>query len=155
MPCVLLFGNADPTPWFIALAQRVSQVVRVTVGTWVDYFKPISGVNLCGMLTAYNLHTWAATEEGPYGQPLYVEELSTCAACSTLLRVATHSVTRAYPAVPPVGTIRVRSVDQQTLAGAQGTSTCTGRRVLRDAMLTRRRLAALLQYEAEGVILGK
>lgn len=36
-------------------------VVEVTMGTFVDYFKPIPGKNLCDMLMNNNYHMWSAT----------------------------------------------------------------------------------------------
>lgn len=49
-------------------------VVRVTMGTWVDYFKPrTSGsdaaLSLCDMLTSRSRHLWADSEDGDFMLP--------------------------------------------------------------------------------------
>ncbi|MEP1201247.1 VPLPA-CTERM sorting domain-containing protein [Tateyamaria sp.] len=45
--------------------------IKVTMGTVVDYFKPVAGFTLLDMLTSFDKHTWSASETGAYVAPEY------------------------------------------------------------------------------------
>ena len=48
-----------------------SWVVRLTMGDYVDYFKPSAGSDLCGMLTSNSNHLWSGGWRGTFVTPTY------------------------------------------------------------------------------------
>jgi hypothetical protein len=47
-------------------------IVKLTIGIWTDYYKPVSGVNLEGMLaTSDDLHLWSSSATGVFIAPSY------------------------------------------------------------------------------------
>jgi len=46
--------------------------ISITMGVFVDYFKPTPGNNLCQLLKSYTTYLWSPTLYGKYGVPEYV-----------------------------------------------------------------------------------
>lgn len=46
-------------------------VIRITIGSVEDYFRPVAGNTLLEMLTAFDKHEWSAMATGPFVAPAY------------------------------------------------------------------------------------
>jgi len=50
----------------------VNSVMRIKMGTYIDYFKPVKTMSFCNFLLTQSSFQWSAKPSGPYVRPKYV-----------------------------------------------------------------------------------
>eukprot|EP00463_Aulacantha_scolymantha_P006860 TRINITY_DN9_c0_g1_i5.p1 TRINITY_DN9_c0_g1~~TRINITY_DN9_c0_g1_i5.p1 ORF type:complete len:181 (-),score=32.31 TRINITY_DN9_c0_g1_i5:198-713(-) len=55
----------------------VNSVMRIKMGTYIDYFKPVNTMSFCNFLLSQHSFQWSAKPSGPYVRPKYYPRSTT------------------------------------------------------------------------------